>query len=54
VWLCVVMYITILAVIGGLEAGVVYAARPAQENGDNTAATVLGIIASVMIGSALL
>lgn len=53
-WLCVVMYVALLAVIAGLEVGVVYAARPAQQRGDNTTATVLGIVASVVIGGSLL
>lgn len=72
--ICVLAYVTLLAVIGGLEVGLVFGTRvcsfflfplltqtlisctnqPVYERGNNAPVTVLGIVASVMIGGGLL
>jgi hypothetical protein len=51
---CAAAYLAVLAVVGGAEAGLVYAIRPPWERGQTGPVTAVGVLASVMIAVALL
>ncbi|KAF9005988.1 PQ-loop-domain-containing protein [Cyathus striatus] len=48
-----IMTVSVIAVCGGLEAGLIFAVRPSHDLGNKTATNVFGILASVLISIAL-
>ncbi|KAH9840118.1 PQ loop repeat-domain-containing protein [Rhodofomes roseus] len=54
IWACVVTYFVCLALLGGLQAGLVYAVRPSYEHGHPAGVEFFGIGSSVVIAIGLL
>ncbi|KZT70733.1 hypothetical protein DAEQUDRAFT_764312 [Daedalea quercina L-15889] len=54
IWVCVAIYFVCLALLGGLQAGLVYAVRPSYEHGHPAGVDFFGIASSVTIAIGLL